>query len=405
MRKRLVGAFCCTALALGCADGTGPGPEDWPEFDLPVCALPYFLSYPATIRARYSSDGEWHVIQRQGDAYRIKAAPRVVLQLDYDIIAAATEELEGLECTPVPSGTVPANGVVRNIEPALTWRITPSTLWGATDNRNRLNFQILLPTGGGDVIMTTLDSLPRRVIVRRQLATAANDTMPPYDMSSSEAKEFTSATATLHGVTTPLGAQKCFQSGALRHRFHGPGISAGATAIRLDALPSSLLMPGDYHALLIKDASGVVDVHCTVAGNIPGLGRLAYFYREAAPVSLSIGPDLSQPSLTYLSGSCFPIRGELPSQTEYPSFVRFTFRAQTAIVRIWMTAGYMGGTPATWRIEVPGPESAFCAEDAFNRLRVLEAVAVKGRLGVAMGAKPNDGETLLSATRTVSLPP
>lgn len=396
-----------STMALAC-EGVRDGPSvpSASEFDLPFCAFPGYANYsiPApTIQVRYG-DAPWETVGLTGNVYRLRKAPKIVLDLHEfgagDFIAATGDELAAVDCAVIPRWSHSLNGTVKNIEPALTWRVMPATNHGRNGDRSLTEFQIPFPDSGADLIMSTRDSNPGRVIVRRGVKGQQGETMPVFDMAGPEAQSLSSASVTLQSaLLDSLFPLVCFRSGALRHRLYGGAGTYGGVRSSFDRLysvPAGLRREGDIHEYLIFDRSTSMGGDC----DVPTIKPLAYYYRDAIPTTLTFGPPLNVPTISVdLSKQCLPAHVELTSQAEYSSFVRFTISTHGASANVWITAGYLGGTPGTWSLDIPGPlVNDICPINWGPNTTFVVATAGGGRFSTVLGGTPMDGELTRAAT-------
>jgi hypothetical protein len=397
---------------VACGDSNPPldplGPPSANEIDIPMCGLPWMPLGSTSLRVKYGP-GTWQTVTRVGDRFRLRKAPKIVLNAYTTFIAATGDELAELQCSELPSFRTTRAGTVTNLEPALTWRVMPGTGFGREGNQIERDFQIPIPDTGADIVLSSFDSIPHRVIVRRNVPMQENQPMPVFDLAGPEATPFDVASLTIQGANRDsLFPVICFTSGPLQLRIYGGDGLYGGTRThfqKLFAVPPSLLKEGDYHQYILRRRD-VSYGFCRDPYSERIIPDFVYFYREAEPTTLSVGPQLSAPSLAVdQSRPCFPARASLPSQPEYPDFVQLRVYSRFEIRTLWITKAYLGETPTTWSADMPGDlVDDFCPDQSSQRAIGVAAIAGSGRLGVALGGVGEDGEVLRTASRTLQLP-
>ena len=110
---------------------------------------------------------------------------------------------------------------------------------------------------------------------------------------------------------------------------------------------------------------------------------------------------------TISTGSALRLSASLPSQTDYQSFASAVHRQGTRIVSVTGTAGYFGGTPTTWVLDMPdlagvsGYSTTFGLSSALNTESYVEAYS--GTIASFFGAFV-EGGSLSFAGRLAGAP-
>jgi hypothetical protein len=172
----------------------------------------------------------------------------------------------------------------------------------------------------------------------------------------------------------------------------GPFLDAlgGPNAVQYFGVPDSILRPPDLH---------VVGIFAAPPNGGPF--RLAILlHHSAVNDTVVLGPALNQPSVTTLGGSPLRMRAQVASQTAYGAAAIAEFSQNANYVGVTATAGYSGGRPPNWTLEIPDLVSA--GYDPAWGLRTglpveWEVVAVDGGLITFLGATPVDGQRVLGA--------
>ena len=134
------------------------------------------------------------------------------------------------------------------------------------------------------------------------------------------------------------------------------------------------------------------------------------WYRDPANQSLVLGPTLNVPDIASLGSSPYlRLRASLASQSEYGDFATAYFIQEPApdefvSVFVTHTAGFHGGTPSTWRLDIPDVTDAG-GYPSFAGLVSGDGTqwfveAFDGSLADFIGATPTANATLRFAGRT-----
>ncbi|HTJ22969.1 MAG TPA: hypothetical protein VL383_11275, partial [Gemmatimonadaceae bacterium] len=151
----------------------------------------------------------------------------------------------------------------------------------------------------------------------------------------------------LNGDQSAVDAAFITVNGSTASYLSGPGGPAGGVAY--PSVPDSLLQPGDLHAVTVFAGTGTTTSF-----------RLAVIFRHSAvPDTVTFGPALNQPTVTSLGTSPYlRLRAQVASQSEYNGGANAQFTQNANAVDVTVTAGYAGGVPATWTVDIPDLTSA-----------------------------------------------
>jgi hypothetical protein len=246
-----------------------------------------------------------------------------------------------------------------------------------------------------------------KMILRRSTAYSATAFPPSIDFAGPE-----SFVPLLHFVT--LGnlsgdrssVSESFMStnGASESFFESVGTfspAAAADFVPIYTLPDSLLVPGDYHSLFIGAEPQ--------AGNgTSGRFGLLLFHASANQMvaNLVLGPTLATPIVSMLGSTPnVRMRAQLPLQAAYNAAVNAEFSQNDLSANVTITAGYSGGAPATWTMDMPDLSTA--GYDAAWGLKSgspvsWHVVALGGNVLPLLGAAPVDGALVVAGVKASS---
>jgi hypothetical protein len=399
--------------AVACSgDGSsGPGTIDPPTssivLDFCLQSVPVFFAY------KNGNDAWTRVLPDANGSFTFMAAPKVGITFirgrevqTYYTTSEELKEVSGLECH--TDGTKMLSGSLANLGPATPAGDPAYAIIAAGTSRANGSGAFTLasvPDGRFDLVGVTYAYAsqaiaPTKAIIRRDLLLSSGSTLPVLDFASNEAAPIATHRLTVTGglssdfnyifvdFTTASGTGQNWQD-ALAER--GP--------LTFHAIPASLLVNGDLHELAF---------HASTVDFLSDRGAILYF-REPSDKSVALGPALNQP--TFLKTATTPyvrIRGTLASQAEYGSAVRFHYfealGGEIGGEREWHvtgTAGYFGGTPATWELEMPDLSavpgfSSFYSSEASDFV-IPEAEALSSLVGLFIGRAPRDGDVVKHA--------
>jgi hypothetical protein len=112
----------------------------------------------------------------------------------------------------------------------------------------------------------------------------------------------------------------------------------------LYGVPDSLLQAGDFHVSTVF-----------AAASDGKSGRFAEsMYHSLPDQTVTFGPPLSTPTVSTLGTSpSLRLRTQLPSQSAYNGGVSAEYDQGANSIEVTATAGYFGGMPSTWVVDVP----------------------------------------------------
>ena len=243
---------------------------------------------------------------------------------------------------------------------------------------------------------------PDRIVLRRGVNLANNASVAQVDYTGAESLAPASNTLS-------VAAMEPGENVYIENVFQGSTWTTGlmfstqatTNTHTMYSAPAASLVAGDISELYIDafNTSGTV-AHTMVT----------YFSTPGDRIE-TLGPLLTVPTIS--SGGSVPYvrhRGQLTSQTAYPSAARFTYLqgqspAQKFVVVI-QTAGYLGATPATWDVMVPdvasvaGFNTSWMHTPGTNTAYAGEAFSDPGSL--LFGGTPTIGQSVKFAFRQSS---
>lgn len=243
---------------------------------------------------------------------------------------------------------------------------------------------------------------PDRVVIRRGVNLANNASVALVDYTGSES--VAPASNTLNVAATEAG-ETVYMENVFQGTTWTSGLifsnQAASNVFTMYSAPAASMVANDVHELYIDafNSSGTV-AHTMVS----------YFSTPGDRVE-TLGPLLTVPTIT--SAGSFPYvrhRGQLSSQTAYPTAARFTYlqgasSAQKYVIVI-QTAAHLGATPSAWDVTVPdvsgvaGFNTSWMHTTGQNTAYAGEAFSAPG--GLLFGATPSVGEVVKFAFRQSS---
>ena len=311
-------------------------------------------------------------------------------------------ELSGANCQDL-SGTKPLSGSVTGLTGPQVVRLSMARAVAAASATNPGYTLTGLPAGPLDLVATrfaTSATQPSdRVIVRRNLDLQSGATIPVLDFGGSEAQPMATAIVTFASRGNDLVdlVTEFLTANGTRHQLMQLTSLSSASAAFV-SVPAALRGSDDLHRLT------------TVASAATGTRDVVQYYRNPSDRTITFGPQLSTPASTVASTSPY-VRPRLTvaSQPEYPAAMQAFFGQLTAgtfrSVTILTTAGFLGGRPATWELEMPDLSAAgYNTTWAFPNGTNINANArgFDGEISVFLGAEPSDGDVITSAVRSAS---
>jgi len=302
----------------------------------------------------------WYVVSRIAQQrYPLAVSPKVAIAFgrsflgsfvssDITVLYVTAAELAQARCAPlIGSNILYANVAGTGLSDRVFAAI--SSGFGGTDP----SFRTGTPTqvridgvapGPGDMLAYLLAQSGGRpkYILRHAVDAPHLSLLAPLDFSSADAMFTDRFPITVDGgVAADVFATFLSGFGTVRELGRTPVLSGSGTYI---GLPQTVLAPGDLH----RQTVAALD------------GRQASVYTAAlGPLNVALGPMLATPTLTTTSvdtATVLRMRATLAEQTEYPTFASATFYQGTFLNRsitVVVSAGYRGGAPGPWEIEVP----------------------------------------------------
>jgi hypothetical protein len=394
--------------------GTSPGLEDQTTtLSLVVIAppgtanltLPFCLNNMPVWFAYQNEGYAWQQVTPAGNSFSFMATQGLsigfVLQTGTAfktyVYNATRTELDGIsdvDCSGPNSLTGTANGVsagltaIVSMGPSNTTVTAPSTSYTLSAVPNR-SLDLVATRGTlsqGDLI------IPDRMIIRRGLTQADNSSISELDFST---QSFVVNSSSLTITNVQPGDELYFQNflitgTATSGLVHNGAPSTGSVA--LSSVPASELVPDDLHQLY-------VDVRQSTSTALTGRSYFTYF-GVPGPRNDALGPTLNGPTATLLGSAPYVrMRGQLVSQPEYDTSIRFAFDQGRGFRTIFVgvTAAYLGATPTMWDAEIPD----FSGTAGFSTAWMLapgiantayQAEAFSGRTDLLFGAPAVDGD-------------
>ena len=244
---------------------------------------------------------------------------------------------------------------------------------------------------------------PDRMVVRRGVNIANGASIPVIDFQGAESVVPASNSLTVgamelgetvyienvfQGTTATTGLMFSSQSGANNHTMYAP--------------PAASLVAGDLNELYIDafNTSGTV-AHTLVT-----------YFSAPGDRTETLGPLLTSPTVTVAAAAPYVReRGQLASQTAYPTAARFVFlqgaSPNNKYVVVVATSAHLGGVPTTWDVTVPdvsgvtGFSAAWMHTTGQNTAFSAEAFSAPG--GLLFGQAPTVGQSVKFAFRQSSV--
>lgn len=405
-------AASCVVLA-GCSDGTGPQPIAG-SLTLDFCssAAPIWFAYQ-------NEGGDWTRVEGNIDnTFTFDVTERVAIAMttDFgdevltDIFYATRSELLPLadKACIETFGAKTLNGAVADVlagEQAIITMgeaeaiVTPPPSTFVLDG---------VPDGPRDVIahreVNTIEGLVPDRVIRRVENRTNNATLPTFDFSESTSDAVAVSLASISGLIA--GEENALDVffltvlGTNHYLYAAPFFSTNSQAIY--GIPTGLTQQGDLHEIRLNAQPSSGETY----------RELRRWYREPSPQSLALGPTLNEPEIAPLGSSPYlRLRASLASQPEYDSFATAYFtQGQEGDLRsvfVTHTAGFHGGTPSTWRLDIPdvteaGGYPSFAALTSGDGTTWF-VEAFDGSLADIIGQTPTANATVRWAGRTNSV--
>jgi len=254
---------------------------------------------------------------------------------------------------------------------------------------------------GSRVIVSGAEQRANRTIIRRSQNPLNGSTMAPFNFDATEGVDPVTQFATLIGVRSGDQAFLLNNFFSQLETSHMLSFADQVTDgdVPFASIPGSELAVGDFHDL--------VAVAVTPSFGSRGIER---YFRNPANQTMTLGPDLAQPTVTTESTSPYVrMRMQLSGQVDYSTMVVVDFHQQTQFsttdVSMSVTASYIGGTPFTWALTIPLFSEIEGWEDSWGLQSGPVDWTVTGYFGppaLVFGAKPNGGEVVQFASKMSS---
>ena len=406
-------AAVAALAALGaCSDGIGPDPVIVGPLTLDFCATesPVFFAYQ-------NDGGDWTEVEGTiDDSFTFEATERLAVAMTFDFgsemltdiyYATRTELLPLSDRACIETfGAKTVNGTVTNVgigdSAVVTMGGAETTVLPPPSNWTLAG----VPNGPQDLVahreVATIEGIvPDRVIIRRAQNPTNNATLAALDFSAGSSDALTVNLASISGLASGEDnyLDVFFQTalGTDHWLYAAPFFSTNSQAIY--GVPAGLTQSGDLHQLELQAQPSSGERYRVVRR----------WYRDPANQSLSLGPTLNMPTISSLGTSPYlRLRASLQSQSEYDSFATAYFiqGPDNDLVSVFVThtAGYHGGTPSTWSLDIPSdlddagwPIAAGLVSGNGTQWFVE---AFDGSLSDFIGATPTENATIRWAGRT-----
>jgi hypothetical protein len=236
-----------------------------------------------------------------------------------------------------------------------------------------------------------------RVIIRRDVAYANGANIPNLDFGLNSGQYFVPAPAfatientgadqlsisesfsTANGASAPIHAEEYAMQ------------TTSPPRVRYFPVPDSLLLPSDLHTIQVF-----------AEGSASSFRFATMLLHRATDQTITFGPPLATPVVTTPTSTPYlRPRAQIPFQSQYDAAAFADFSQNQNSVEVSASAGYFGGAPANWTLDVPDLTSA--GYDAAWGLRSgtpvdWEVGALTGSYLVFSGATAVDGTRIIGA--------
>jgi hypothetical protein len=194
-------------------------------------------------------------------------------------------------------------------------------------------------------------ALPNKVIISRGLNPAAGSTLPSIDFGTSGVAT-AAATLTVSGLgATPASVDVGFDTQNETSAALTATTTSGAGTAAYYGVPDSSLIAGDRHSFTLS----VMDAQ--------DARYLFTNYQHVANRTIAMSPVIATPAFTTVATAPYArINASFASQTAYNGSVFLAYGQQHSLTSytgsdrylyLSVTAGYLGGAPATWSVSIP----------------------------------------------------
>lgn len=408
--RHIAAVVSLIALSLGaCSDGTGPSRAIVDNLVLDFCAsdAPVFFAYQ-------NEGGNWtRVNSAAGNSFSFDVTERVGIAMTFefgsstltDIYYATAAELGPLSdkaCTEVV-GARTINGSVSNVAVTEQAYVSMSGAEELVEPPPSTFALTGIADGPQDIIghrdvNSAAGFIPDRVIVRRAQNPTNGATINTLAFDT-EGVPTTVTTATITGLqaseTNYLDVYFRTASGTRHTLYLAPFFSTNTQT--LYGVPSTQTQAGDLHQIDLQ-----------AEGSNANYRTVRHWYRDPATKSLTLGAALNAPTVSSAGASPYlRLRASVASQFDYGSFATAYFIQGTSVTRsvyVTQTAGYNGGTPGSWTLEIPDVTDAggFPATAGLVSGQGTQwfVEAFGGSLSDFIGSTPTEGATVRWAGRS-----
>jgi len=240
-----------------------------------------------------------------------------------------------------------------------------------------------------------------RLIVRRDLTLADSSTLPVLDFGAAEAFDAVKSQLSITGLGTWTGAIATYLHSPRSEMILALTSQTSAATRTLFGLPADRLAGGELQLLRLSAATGAGETRSA-----------ALYFRAPADRTLQLGAPLSDLAITSLATTpALRLRATFAQQSEYDGQTSIVFQQGLVPVQVnlSMSAKYASRVVGGHVLELPdlsGVEGFDPAWTLSPGSQVLwSATRIGGTLGFGRNAKPVDGATQISASRTGSYGP
>ena len=346
-------------LGISCNDATAT--QALADFLIGYCSTPL----PAFVAVK-NENGSWTQVTLDANG---KATVKVGQKFGVATVYANTNgsynttvsylaRSEGATAGPVcdVTGTKTVNGTVAGMTSTNDAQIQLGNRSAFLSGTSTSSFQITqVRSGAQDLVAQRRSSstgIADKIIVRRAQDIATGTSMTLLDFAGSEAVAPASGAVTITGLgasesKTTYALLRTATTGNQYFFFNSP--LATTTSGTVYGVPSAQVLPTDMHVISVYGSSSTTTTDAAHGVDI--------FKRNIAATNADVGPAISTPTLTVTNATAKVLRLQLASQSEYSKIAELYYAQGTGStfrsMAVWVTAGYLGSTPATWDIQPP----------------------------------------------------
>ena len=375
---------------------------------IPFCAsgIPVWFAY--------QNDGYlWQRVTPTGNAFNFAATDKLAVAFVYQdagdsearFYLATRSELAGItdrDC----EGSKNHPGTTSNVSTAQTAILAMGPAFDVVSNNTFLMEGVpdrTLDLVGARGTLASGLFTPDRMVIRRGVNIASGTSIPVIDFQGPESVVPASNNLSVAGME--LG-----ESVYIENVFQATTATTGllfstqgtSNTHSMYAAPAASLVAGDLNELYIDafNASGTV-AHTLVT-----------YFSTPGDRTETLGPLLTNPTVTVAASMPYlRERGQLASQTAYPTAARFVYLQGTSqsdkFIVVVVTAAYLGGVPATWDVIVPDVSGVTGFNNSWmhvsGQTTAFSAEAFSAPGGVLFGQTPTVGQSVRFAFRQSSV--